>query len=138
VIVLLVRHARAGRRSEWEGDDHLRPLDEKGRRQAEGLVELLAPHRVDRILSSGYVRCVQTVDPLAEARGLAVDEADELAEGKVRADVIGLLERLDAACPVLCTHGDVVLELLGEKMKKGEMRLLAFESRRLRPPPARP
>lgn len=138
MIVLLVRHARAGRRSEWEGDDHLRPLDEKGRRQAEGLVELLAPHPVDRILSSGYVRCVQTVEPLAEARGLPLEEADELAEGKLQADVIGLLERLGAACPVLCTHGDVVLELLGEKMKKGETRVLTFESRRLRPLPARP
>ena len=34
MIVLLVRHARAGDRSEWEGDDRLRPLDKKGRRQA--------------------------------------------------------------------------------------------------------
>jgi len=31
MIVYLVRHARAGRRAEWEGNDRLRPLDERGR-----------------------------------------------------------------------------------------------------------
>src|SRR6266511_1008153 len=81
VIVLLVRHARAGKRSKWEGDDRLRPLDKRGRKQAEGLVSLLAEYPIDRIASSPYLRCTQTVDPLAASRGLAVEERDELAEG---------------------------------------------------------
>lgn len=138
MIVLLVRHGRAGRRSQWEGDDRLRPLDKKGRRQAKGLVELLEPYPVDRVLSSPYVRCVQTVEPLAGARRLTLEEVEELEEGKLRQETIGLLERLDAEYPVLCTHGDVVFELLGEEMKKGETRALAFEGEVLRPLPARP
>ena len=65
MIVLLVRHARAGDREKWEGDDRLRPLDRKGRRQAEGLVELLAEYPIERLLSSQYLRCIQTFEPLA-------------------------------------------------------------------------
>jgi 8-oxo-dGTP diphosphatase len=131
VIVVLVRHGRAGERAEWEGDDHLRPLDKKGRRQAKGLVALLERYPVDRIVSSPYVRCVQTVQPLAEARGLPLEEAGELAEGKELADVLALLERADAACPVLCTHGDVVCEVIGEEMKKGETSVMKLEGGRL-------
>jgi phosphohistidine phosphatase SixA len=130
VIVLLVRHGRAGDRSKWEGDDRLRPLDGKGRRQAKGLDGLLADYSIDRILSSPYIRCVQTVEPLAAARGVAIEEVDELAEGASREDALGLLERLDAHCTVLCTHGDVVHELIGEEMKKGATEELELEEGR--------
>jgi 8-oxo-(d)GTP phosphatase len=132
VIVLLVRHGRAGKRSEWEGDDRLRPLDEKGRRQADGLVELFGDYRVDRIVSSPYVRCVETVVTLALACRLEVEEANELAEGQKRDAVFRLLRSLDAECVVLCTHGDVVVELLGEEMKKGETEVLDFDGGQLR------
>jgi phosphohistidine phosphatase SixA len=132
VIVLLVRHARAGKRSKWEGDDRLRPLDEKGFRQAQGLVDVLERYPVDRILSSPYVRCVQTVEPLAQARALRLEEADELAEGEERSDVLRLLGRVEAECPVLCTHGDIVCELLGEEVKKGEVRELELEGDAIR------
>jgi len=127
VIVLLVRHARAGKRWDWEGDDRLRPLDKKGRRQARGLVELLDAYPVDRILSSPYVRCVQSVEPLSEALGIRLEQSIELAEGQERADVLRLLEGSDAGCPVLCTHGDVVVEVLGEVLRKGETQVLELE-----------
>lgn len=131
MIVLLVRHGRAGERSRWAGDDRLRPLDGKGRRQAEGLVELLVGYPVDRVLSSPYVRCTQTVAPLAESRGLELEEVHELAEGSTREDVMRLLERLGATCPVLCTHGDVVDELVGEELPKGSTQVLELEDGRL-------
>jgi phosphohistidine phosphatase SixA len=132
VIVLLVRHARAGERSEWEGDDRLRPLDEKGRRQAEGLVELLADYPVDRIFSSPYVRCVESVEPLAAATGFEIEQVDELAEGSTGDAVLRLLSSGDASCVVLCTHGDVVEEVLGDGLKKGATEVLALEDGRLR------
>jgi 8-oxo-(d)GTP phosphatase len=132
VIVLLVRHGRAGERSEWQGDDRLRPLDVKGRRQADGLVELLAPFPVERVLSSPYVRCTQTAAPLAEARGLEVEEVGELAEGATRAEALGLLDSIEAQCTVLCTHGDVVHELIGEELRKGASELLELEGGQLR------
>lgn len=139
--VVLVRHARAGDRSKWEGDDRLRPLDSKGLRQAEGLVTVLRDYPIERVLSSPYLRCTQTVEPLAQARGLAVEERTELAEEATRADVLRLLGELDEENVVLCTHGDVTEELVGEELRKGSTQVLELEGDRLRRleylPPAR-
>ncbi|MGH2977341.1 MAG: SixA phosphatase family protein [Gaiellaceae bacterium] len=85
VSSVLVRHASAGDRRDWAGDDRLRPLDARGRRQSAALVELLRPLEPRRIVSSPYVRCVQTVEPLAAALGRPVEQDDRLAEGAGRA-----------------------------------------------------
>jgi 8-oxo-dGTP diphosphatase len=116
--VLLLRHATAGKSSSAP-DDHLRPLDERGRRQADELANALAPYDVQRIVTSPYIRCRQTVEPLAAALALPVEERPELAEGSSAEDVLRLVGTLDGETAVLCTHGDVVFELLGEESKKG-------------------
>jgi phosphohistidine phosphatase SixA len=124
VIVYLVRHARAGHRESWAGDDdRLRPLDERGLRQAAGLVGQLAERDFDRILSSPYIRCVQSVEPLAEARGLPVEAVDKLAEGAGEAAALELFRGLDAP-GVACVHGDLAAALLGENLKKGATAVL--------------
>ena len=112
---VLVRHASAGDRDDWDGDDRLRPLDARGRRQAEELVELLGPLEVRRVVSSPYARCIETVEPLAEARGLSVELDDRLAEGAGQA-AYALVQEDGIVC---CTHGDVVVDLLGRGLKKG-------------------
>jgi 8-oxo-dGTP diphosphatase len=127
MAILLVRHAAAGKRSVWNDDDRMRPLDEKGRRQAEALPAALAPWRVERILTSPYVRCVETVEPLAEVRGLAIEERDELAEGAGRKAALSLIHELGGTQAVLCTHGDVVVDLLGDELKKGATAVLEPE-----------
>ena len=124
MIVYLVRHARAGHRESWAGDDdRLRPLDERGERQAEGLVAQLAERDFSRILSSPYIRCVQSVEPLAAARGLDVEAVDELAEGAGEAAALELFRSLDAPA-VACVHGDLAGALLGENLKKGATAML--------------
>jgi phosphohistidine phosphatase SixA len=109
--LLVVRHGNAGRRSAYQGDDRVRPLSKRGRAQAEALVEVLSEFRPQRILSSPYVRCCETVQPTAEALGLAVESIDELAEGH-GPDAVRLLERMAGESAVLCTHGDVSTEVL--------------------------
>jgi broad specificity phosphatase PhoE len=111
MTVLLVRHAVAMRRRDWTEADHLRPLTPKGIAQAEGLVDLLGTFDVTRIFSSPYVRCVQTVQPLAAKLGVAVEEIEELAEGADDA-ASGLVKGLGETTAVLCSHGDVVPALL--------------------------
>lgn len=117
--LLLLRHASAGKRGEWDGDDTLRPLDEEGHRQAAGLVETLAELRVERIISSPHLRCVQTVQPLAAALGLEIETSAALTEGANAGDTLALVNTGGGA--VLCTHGDVIENLLGPKRecKKG-------------------
>jgi 8-oxo-dGTP diphosphatase len=119
VTIFLVRHAHAGKRSEWEGDDTTRPISPRGVAQTEAVTSLLRGRPVTRVVSSPYVRCVQTVQPLAEAAGLAVEPDERLAEG---ADVDGafeLLLELDAVHGVACTHGDLIPELLRRLVARG-------------------
>jgi 8-oxo-dGTP diphosphatase len=115
-VSVLLRHAAAKERYEWPGDDWHRPLTKKGRRQAEELATALATDDVRRVVSSPYVRCVQTVEPLAAALGLEVELDDRLAEGAGMA-AQALLEE-DGV--VACTHGDVIYDLVGRGLKKAE------------------
>jgi 8-oxo-(d)GTP phosphatase len=117
--LLLVRHARAGRRG-LGPEDLERPLDVRGEAQAEALPALLAPHLdgVVTVRSSPAVRCVATVEPLARSLGteLVVDGA--LVEGS---DARLLLPRLAtlAGTEVWSSHGDVIPELLMLLARRG-------------------
>lgn len=108
----LVRHAAAGHRGAWEGDDRLRPLSPKGERQAAALAERLASVGVDRVLSSPHLRCRQTVEPLAERLGIDVVDHDALAEGARWQDTLELVEGTSGLAVVACSHGDVIPDLL--------------------------
>jgi 8-oxo-dGTP diphosphatase len=111
MTLLLVRHAVALHRRDWTKRDELRPLSAKGERQAKALVDVLAPYDIARICTSPYLRCAQTVEPLAAALGLAVEPLDELAEGRDD-DAAGLVPGLGTGTVVFCSHGDVIPALL--------------------------
>lgn len=112
VPLLLVRHAHAYARKEWSGDDSLRPLSPNGLRQAEGLIAVFGNFaRPSCVLSSPYLRCMQTVEPLAQAHHLDVEAEDDLAEGQ-SANAVSLVRALAQDNVVVCTHGDVIAEIL--------------------------
>jgi len=117
--IYVVRHAKAGDRAEWEGDDRLRPLTKSGRRQADELAAWLRKEAIDAILSSRYVRCLQTVEPLAEQHELPIEPRKDLEEGAGGDSVLRLASALKGRNVVLCTHGDVVEELLERLIDKG-------------------
>ena len=117
VRVLLVRHAKAGHRSDWDGDDAFRPLTPPGHDQAAALADVLHAFGPVRILSSPATRCVQTVEPLAGRCELQVEDEPSLSEGRTRlalALVRRLLDEHDGHTIVCCTHGDIVPEILHE------------------------
>lgn len=111
VATLLIRHAQAGARKEWPGDDRLRPLSVKGSEQARSLVGRILGYEPTRILSSPYRRCIETVVPLAEKLGLEVESRPELAEGNGPA-ALALVRSVLGANVAICTHGDVIPEVL--------------------------
>jgi broad specificity phosphatase PhoE len=130
--LLLVRHARAGLRGTGP-EDLDRPLDERGRAQAEALPELLRPFLAGPgtgitdgsatgpsadLLSSPARRCVETLAPLARALGRSVDVDDALVEG---CEVHALLARIEQlrGPTVWASHGDVIPELLGLLARRG-------------------
>jgi 8-oxo-dGTP diphosphatase len=149
--VLLIRHADAGDKSQWTGDDRERPLSEAGRAQADLLVGTLDAHPLRHLLTSGYARCAQTLAPVAARRGLPVEAVPWLEEGADAREVLGaLIKGGDVAA---CTHGDVVSGVLFElaergvqlgpspRMQKGSTWVLDVEDREVRfarylPPPA--
>lgn len=128
-MALLIRHARAGNRSEWQGDDRRRPLDERGRLQAEALVDALDRFAITRILSSPYDRCVQTVEPLAADRGLEIELHRELGEDHQHMNGAALARQLVGEDVALCVHGGLSDAAFGERQKKGETLVLDAEGR---------
>jgi phosphohistidine phosphatase SixA len=112
VPLLLIRHAKAGSRSDWKGDDRLRPLSGPGRRQAQAMVDQLTGYGVERILSSPFLRCVQTVEPLGQTLGLPVEVVEALAEGRPRKALAMVRSLVDGPGVALCTHGDIVPEVV--------------------------
>jgi 8-oxo-dGTP diphosphatase len=119
VTIYLVRHAKAGERDAWPDDDELRPLSGRGHLQARGLLEVLADASFDRILSSPYVRCMETVVPLAASRGIAIEPVDSLAEGASLEEALALVRKHTPHGAVLCTHGDVMPMLLDQYAQHG-------------------
>jgi 8-oxo-dGTP diphosphatase len=114
----VVRHAKAGSRRRFDGDDRQRPLSRPGLRQADGITELLAPCGITRVVSSPYTRCVQTVEPLATKLGLEVERDEELSEGHDWTHALALVER--AKAPIaLCSHGDVIGDLVHHLAERG-------------------
>ena len=110
--MILVRHAHAGNKANWDRDDSLRPLTERGVVQAASLVRSLAEDDVAVVWSSPSVRCRQTVEPLAAARGITVQDQALLAkDARVEALLAWLLANGTAPW-VLCTHGEVFRALL--------------------------
>lgn len=109
--VLLVRHAVALDRHDWKSDDEQRPLRKRGRRQADALVDVLAGFEIERVLTSPFIRCVETVVPLAAARGCEVEETAALAEGASH-DAVALVRSLAGRHAALCSHGDVIPRVL--------------------------
>jgi 8-oxo-dGTP pyrophosphatase MutT (NUDIX family)/phosphohistidine phosphatase SixA len=116
--VLLVRHAKAGSRARWKGEDGRRPLDSSGRAQAEGLRHALRWFGPTAIRSAEPVRCVQTVAPLAEDLGLQVGLEPALSEEAYEKDPVAAQERVAAAAAVggvtvLVSQGGVIPGLIG-------------------------
>lgn len=115
----LIRHAMAGVRAAWERPDHERPLTRGGRMQALRLVERFRGLELGRVLSSPYVRCVQTVEPLAADRQLALEPEPALAEGAHVDDALTLIASLDGRPAALCGHGREIQAMIDRLAGEG-------------------
>jgi 8-oxo-dGTP diphosphatase len=115
--VLVVRHGSAGDPELWEGDDHLRPLDRKGRRQAEALRRALPAFAPTRLLSVACARCLQTLAPLAADLGVELGLEPSVSETEyARAPEVGLRRIIELASAggttAVCSQGTVIPHLI--------------------------
>ena len=119
LAMLVVRHAEALDRQEWNGPDPERPLTAGGWREAAALIPLLGCWRPTRLVSSPSTRCVQTLTGYAEAVGLPLhadpvlsEEGAELAPAAVEAWVRALFTGTETS--VVCTHRPVLRTVMRE------------------------
>lgn len=94
----------------------MRRLSDKGWKQAEALADLLAG--VERVLSSPYLRCRQTLEPLAARIGITVVDEARLAEATPIADALALITA-PGPTTAMCTHGDIVVGLVNHLINQG-------------------
>ena len=106
VRVHLLRHAHAGDAFHWIGDDDLRPLTKKGRRQCERLGAFLEAQgvRPDVIVSSPKVRAQQTAEIVAAKLGMTVRTDRRLGEGFGKREMWALLDETGAREPMFVGH----------------------------------
>jgi broad specificity phosphatase PhoE len=114
-VIYVVRHAHAGDRTGWDGPDHLRPLSPKGWKQAAALADRL--DGAELLLSSHYLRCRQTLEPLAERLGLPIQDEPRLVEGTPFREFLELVTT-PAPPTAMCTHGDIVLNLVDYLLRR--------------------
>ncbi|WHU48850.1 NUDIX hydrolase [Gordonia sp. L191] len=117
--LLLVRHARAGSRSRYRGEDRMRPLDAVGREQAQALVPLLAAFGVSELHSANPVRCVETLAPFRNRLGGTIIEEPALSEAAYADDPAPARERIrelaepgDGRVRAVCSQGKVIPPLM--------------------------
>jgi phosphohistidine phosphatase len=117
IALHLLRHAHAGDATRWSGDDDVRPLSEKGVRQAERLGRVLAhlDDHPDLFITSPRLRASRTAEIVAEALGKRV-VVDERLAGPLDADVVTEILRSQDTSerPCLVGHDPDFSELLGE------------------------
>lgn len=128
--LIILRHAKALERGDWDGDDSLRTLSERGIKQAEYLIRHLQPFAINEIYSSDFSRCVQTVTPISVARGLAIIPTENLNEQTFEMDpekAISFTNALkqDEKNILICSHNPVIPTILrgilNSKLKNKEI-----------------
>ena len=115
--VMIVRHATAGSKARYKGDDRKRPLDSRGRSQAESLVGQLLSFGAGELYAADRTRCRQTLDPLAEELGAVIRDEPELTEEAYADNRKAARQRIleiaaTSVNPVICTQGKVIPDLI--------------------------
>ncbi|MFG1929502.1 NUDIX domain-containing protein [Mycobacterium sp. NPDC048908] len=146
--LLIVRHGTAGSKSRYKGDDRKRPLDKRGRAQAESLVGVLTAFGADALYAADRVRCHQTLEPLAEELDVGIGNEPLLTEEAYADSRKAARHRFveiagTGGTPVICTQGKVIPDLIAwwsardgvrpdkSRNRKGSVWVMSFVDDRL-------
>lgn len=121
--LIMLRHAKALEREEWQGEDEDRPLEQLGQQQARRMLSLYQVYGLTQIHTSDAVRCHDTVEQMAKALGIALTITNKVSEytwkkNKEKAidyakDLIKINEPI-----ILCSHNPVLPRMMEKLTKK--------------------
>jgi len=123
---ILLRHAKAITRDEWQGEDDDRPLSSSGQNQAMRLLSTYQVFNIDQIHSSDAVRCYDTVKSMAKGLDIKLEVSSKLSESTYKKDkekafdYVRELIKEDKSI-LICSHNPILPKMLNKLTKKSEI-----------------
>ena len=123
---ILLRHAKAVTREEWQGDDDDRPLDSLGQNQANRLLAIYQVYNIEQIHTSDAVRCYDTVNPIVKGLGIKLEVTGKLGESTYKKDKEKAFEYAkdlikEDARILLSSHNPILPKMLNKLTKKSDV-----------------
>jgi len=124
--LILLRHAKAVTRDEWQGEDDDRPLDSYGQNQAKRLLAMYQVFNLEQIHSSDAVRCYDTVVAIAKSLNVKLEVTGKLSESTFKKDKEKAFDyakdlmKLNESI-LLCSHNPILPKMLNKLTKKSEV-----------------
>ena len=121
--LVLLRHAKAIKREDWDGDDGDRPLANIGQIQAKRLLSKYLPYAIKEVHSSDAMRCIETIEPMTRALQMHPIFSTDLSEYRFAKDkevaleyAQDLMNRNQSA--IICSHNPILPKLLKKLIGK--------------------
>lgn len=124
-VVVLLRHAKAVKRSDWNGDDSDRPLENEGSVIAKKLLKHLEMYGITEIHSSDAYRCMSTIEPFHQALGAPKIITDQLSEYLYEKDDLLAASYVKQLAKfggnyLICSHNPILSVILDRLVKYPE------------------
>lgn len=127
--LVLLRHAKAVKREDWDGDDGDRPLAQLGQIQSKRMLSLYLPYGIQEIHSSDAQRCIETVDPMARSLKMNPIYSADLSEHGFAKDKEAPLDYAQdlmdqGKSAIICSHNPILPKLLKKLIGKKNFKQL--------------
>jgi phosphohistidine phosphatase SixA/8-oxo-dGTP pyrophosphatase MutT (NUDIX family) len=124
--LVLLRHAKAVSRDEWQGDDDDRPLDDLGENQARRLLAIYQVFNLSQIHTSDALRCYSTVEPMAKGLGIKLEVTGKLSESGYRKDKERAFDHAkellkEDSNTLICSHNPILPKMLNKLSKRSDV-----------------
>ena len=123
---ILLRHAKAVSRDQWQGDDQDRPLDILGENQSYRLLSTYQVFNIKQIHTSDAVRCFSTVERMAKGLSIKLEVTGKLSEDTYRKDKEKAIEYAKDLIKgdentLICSHNPILPKMLNKLTKKSDV-----------------
>ena len=130
--LVLLRHAKAVKREDWDGDDGDRPLAHLGQLQAKRILTNFLPYAIEQVHSSDAMRCIETIEPMTRALNMHPIFSTDLSEYRFAKDKEAALDYAQdlmnsGKSSIICSHNPILPKLLKKLIGKKNFKQLDQE-----------